>query len=100
MVQQEELLNAARVTMGMLTSYYVLGLLAILMMAAALVLEPKTIGAGAFIRPLTWIAYPVMALISVGLAFSLFAMVFSDQVSLLVAQFAAWLITLSVGDGK
>ena len=41
MVQQKQLLDAARVTMGMLTSYYVLALLVILLLAAALLLEQK-----------------------------------------------------------
>jgi hypothetical protein len=36
---------------------------------------------------LTWIAYPVMALISVGLALFLFSMVLSDQVYLHIARF-------------
>ena len=40
---------------------------------------------------LTWIAYPVMALISLGLALFLFSMVLSDQVCLHIARFGAWL---------
>ena len=43
---------------------------------------------------LTWIAYPVMAFISVGLALLLFSMVFSDQACLYMARFGAWLKTL------
>lgn len=49
---------------------------------------------------LTWIAYPVMALISVGLAVFLFLLVLFDQVSLLVARFTAWLIIISSGEGE
>jgi tetratricopeptide (TPR) repeat protein/O-antigen ligase len=64
MVQQTELLAAARVTMGMLTSYYVLALLVIVLLAAALLLELKSDRPHrfprAFIRPWAWIAYPVL----------------------------------------
>jgi hypothetical protein len=40
------------------------------------------------------VAYPIVALISLILAFFLFGMVFLDQVSLYVARFGAWLMTL------
>jgi hypothetical protein len=43
---------------------------------------------------LTWMAYPVMALISFGLTMFLFSLVLSDQVCLYVARIAAWLKTL------
>jgi hypothetical protein len=43
---------------------------------------------------LTWVAYPVMALISLGLASLLFSLVLSDQACLYVARFGAWLKTL------
>ena len=43
---------------------------------------------------LTWIAYPLMALISIGLAVFLFSMVLSDQACLNFARFGAWLKTL------
>lgn len=64
MVQQEQLLDAARVTMGMLTSYYVLVLLVVVMLAWALQLEQQGGRQGrspqAFIRSVTWVAYPVL----------------------------------------
>jgi len=43
---------------------------------------------------LTWMAYPLMALISLGLALFLFSLVLSDQVCSCVARFGAWLKTL------
>lgn len=43
---------------------------------------------------LIWMVYPVMALISLGLALFLFLLVLSDQVCLYVARFGAWLKTL------
>ena len=43
---------------------------------------------------LTWTAYPVMALISFGLALFLFSLVLWDQACMYVARLGAWLKTL------
>jgi len=40
-----------------------------------------------------WFAYPVVAMIALGLAFFLFLMIFSDKVTFQVARFGAWIIT-------
>ena len=62
MVQQVQLLDAARATLGMLTSYYVLLFVLTLLLAFALLIQspagppmPQT-----FIRPATWWAYPLL----------------------------------------
>ena len=43
---------------------------------------------------LTWMAYPIMALIGLGLALFLFSLALSERVCLYVARFGAWLKTL------
>jgi hypothetical protein len=43
---------------------------------------------------LTWITYPLMALVSMGLSVFLFLLVFLDQACLYLARFGAWLKTL------
>jgi len=43
---------------------------------------------------LTWVAYPLMALVSAGLAVFLFIIVLSDQACLYLARLGAWLKTL------
>jgi len=64
MVQQKRLLDAARVTMGMLTSYYVMAFLVVVLLAAALLVEQRWSQGEhypqAFIRPVAWIVYPVL----------------------------------------
>jgi tetratricopeptide (TPR) repeat protein len=65
MVKQTQLVAAAQVTMGMLTSYYVLALAAILMLATALLLKARAdrsqpVLDAPLVRPVVWGIYPVL----------------------------------------
>jgi hypothetical protein len=43
-----------------------------------------------------WAVFPVAALLAIGLATLLFGMVLSDRITLYVANFLAWLLTVQV----